>query len=106
MVGRAAYQEPSLLLEIDSELFGAEPPVGDAFEAVAAFEPYIAGRLAEGVRLSAITRHMLGLFNGRPGARAFRRHLATAGTRPAADLGTLREAVALVSRSDGLRTAA
>jgi tRNA-dihydrouridine synthase A len=106
MVGRAAYQEPVLLLEVDRELFGAEPPVADAFEAVTAFEPYIAARLAEGVRLSAITRHMLGLFNGRPGARAFRRHLATAGTRIDADLGTLRDAVALVSRTDDLRVAA
>jgi tRNA-dihydrouridine synthase A len=66
----------------------------------------MAARLAEGLRLHNMTRHMLGLFNGRPGARAYRRHLATAGTRPDADLGTLREAVALVSREMPLDRAA
>ena len=57
-------------------------------------------RLAEGVRLSAITRHMLGLFQGRPGARAFRRHLATEAVKPGAGLDVLRAAVAMVSRQD------
>ena len=98
MMGRAAYGEPAQLLEADPVLFGEPAPVADAFAAIEAFEPYIAARLAEGLRLHTITRHMLGLFNGRPGARAYRRHLATAGTRPDATLATLREAVALVSR--------
>jgi tRNA-dihydrouridine synthase A len=100
MLGRAAYQEPALLLLVDRELFGEEPPVADAFEAVEAFAPYIAARLAEGVRLHAMTRHMLGLFNGRPGARAYRRHLATEALRPGAGLATLREAVSRVSRDE------
>jgi tRNA-dihydrouridine synthase A len=106
MLGRAAYQEPELLLAVDRELFGEEPPVSDAFEAVAAFEPYVAARLSEGVRLHAMTRHLLGLFNGRPGARAFRRHLATEATKPGADLETLRAAVAHVARSAALEEAA
>ena len=72
--------------------------MADAFEAVEAYEPYVAMRLAEGVRLSSITRHMLGLFQGRPGARAFRRHLATEAVKPGAGLEVLRAAVALVSR--------
>jgi tRNA-dihydrouridine synthase A len=54
--------------------------------------------LAGGTRLHSLTRHMLGLFNGRPGARAYRRHLATHGMRAEAGLATLREAVSLVSR--------
>ncbi|WP_348272443.1 tRNA dihydrouridine(20/20a) synthase DusA [Methylobacterium sp. 275MFSha3.1] len=99
MVGRAAYTEPALLLGVDPDLFGVPAPAPDAFAAVAAFEPYIAACLARGERLHAVTRHMLGLFNGRPGARAFRRHLSTHGMRPEADLATLREAVALVSRA-------
>lgn len=74
-------------------------PAPDAFAAIATFEPYIAATLARGERLHAVTRHMLGLFNGRPGARAYRRHLSTHGMRPEADLATLREAVALVSRA-------
>ncbi|KST58144.1 tRNA-dihydrouridine synthase A [Methylobacterium sp. GXS13] len=98
MVGRAAYTEPALLLGVDPELFGVAPPVPDAFAAVEAFEPFVAAALARGERLHAITRHMLGLFNGRPGARAFRRHLSTHGMQPEAGLQTLRDAVATVSR--------
>ena len=103
MLGRAAYQEPEILLAVDRELFGKEPPVADAFEAVEAYEPYVAARLAEGVRLHAMTRHMLGLFTGRPGARAYRRHLATEAPKPGAGLEVLRDAVAHVARgSDSL----
>src|SRR3954471_5520210 len=99
MLGRAAYQEPEILLAVDRELFGEEPPVADAFEAVEAYEPYVAARLAEGVRLHAMTRHMLGLFTGRPGARAYRRHLATEAPKPGAGLEVLRDAVAHVARA-------
>ena len=81
--------------------------MADAFEAVEAFESYVAARLAEGVRLSQMTRHILGLFGGRPGARAYRRHLATEATKPGAGLDTLRAAVAHVARAgDLLRQAA
>jgi tRNA-dihydrouridine synthase A len=99
MLGRAAYQDPGLLLGVDPLLFGETAPAADAFEAIEAFEPYVAARLAEGTRLHAITRHMLGLFNGRPGARAWRRHLATEGVKPGAGLQTLRDALAHVRRS-------
>ncbi|ACA18721.1 TIM-barrel protein, yjbN family [Methylobacterium sp. 4-46] len=98
MLGRAAYAEPALLLAVDPVLFGAPAPVADPFEAVEAFLPYLSARLAEGVRLHAITRHMLGLFNGRPGARAFRRHLSTEGMRASAGTDVLRDAVARVGR--------
>ena len=98
MMGRAAYTDPALLLAVDPELFGEPAPVADAFAAIEALEPVIAAGLARGLRLHAYTRHMLGLFNGRPGARAFRRHLATAGMAPDAGLDTLREAIARVSR--------
>ncbi|WP_283206910.1 tRNA dihydrouridine(20/20a) synthase DusA, partial [Methylorubrum podarium] len=94
MIGRAAYTEPSLLLDVDPELFGEPAPVADAFAAIAALEPIIADGLQRGLRLHAYTRHMLGLFNGRPGARAYRRHLATAGMAAEAGLLTLREAAA------------
>ncbi len=97
MLGRAAYQEPELLLRVDPELFGEAPPAASAAEALQAFEPYVAARLAEGVRLHAMTRHILGLFAGQPGARAYRRHLATEATKPGAGLETLRAAVAHVT---------
>jgi tRNA-dihydrouridine synthase A len=106
MVGRAAYTEPALLLGVDPVLFGVPTPVADAFAAVEAFEPYVAEVLAQGERLHAVTRHMLGLFNGRPGARAYRRHLSTHGMRPDADLSTLRDAVACVSRTASVAEAA
>jgi tRNA-dihydrouridine synthase A len=106
MLGRAVYQEPGLLLGADPEIFGEEAPVDDEFEALEAFEPYVAARLAEGVRLHALARHILGLFNGRPGARAFRRHLATEGTKPGAGLEVLHAAVAHVRGAASLLEAA
>jgi tRNA-dihydrouridine synthase A len=98
MMGRAAYSDPARLIAVDPELFGEPAPVADAFEAIEAYAPYIAEALAGGTRLHSLTRHMLGLFNGRPGARAYRRHLATHGMRAEAGLATLREAVSLVAR--------
>lgn len=93
MLGRAAYQQPELLLRVDSRIFGDRDPHPDAFSAVAAFEPYIASHLETGGRLHDITRHMLGLFTGRPGARAYRRRLAMEGILPGAGLDVLRAAV-------------
>ena len=98
MMGRAAYRDPGLLLRVDEELFGEAPPVGDQFEAVETYEAYIAARLAEGVRLADMTRHMLGLFAGMPGARLWRRHLATEAVKKGAGLDVLREALAHVRR--------
>lgn len=104
MLGRAAYQQPELLLRVDSLFFGDADPHADAFAAVAAFEPYVAAHLAAGGRLHDITRHMLGLFTGRPGARAFRRHLATEGVKPEANLDVLRAAVDEVRRAEERRS--
>ena len=98
MLGRAAYQDPELLLGVDRALFGEEPPHADAFAAVAAFEPYIAAHLEAGGRLPDITRHMLGLFTGRRGARLYRRRLATEAIRPGAGIEVLRAAVDEVRR--------
>ena len=94
MVGRAAYQEPSLLLEADTAFFGEAAPIASVKAAVAAFIPYIEAQLAEGVPLHAMTRHLLGLFNGLPGARAWRRHLATEAVKSGASVETLRAALA------------
>ena len=96
MLGRAAYQEPELLLAVDPEIFGVPAPVADAHEAIEAFIPYVEARLAEGVRLSSMTRHLLGLFAGRPGARAFRRRLAVEAVKHGAGVDVLRAAVAEV----------
>ncbi|KQP72429.1 tRNA-dihydrouridine synthase A [Methylobacterium sp. Leaf112] len=103
MIGRAAYTDPAILLDIDPVLFGEAAPVADAFAAVEAFVPVLADFLQDGVRLHGVTRHMLGLFNGRPGARAYRRHLSTRGLDTEAGVEILREAVALVARAEAER---
>jgi len=94
MAGRAAYQDPAMLLAVDPILFGEEAPVAGAAAAVEAFIPYAEARLAEGVPLHAMTRHLLGLFNGVPGARAWRRHLAEEAAKAGAGVETLRAALA------------
>jgi tRNA-dihydrouridine synthase A len=92
MLGRAAYHTPALLAEVDARFFGGAPVTID--DAVENYRVYIAHQLAAGVPLHAMTRHMLGLFNGRPGARQFRRHLSENATRPGAGLATLDDALA------------
>ena len=99
MVGREAYQNPAILLDVDPLLFGAATPVADSFAAMAAFEPYVASELERGTRLHAITRHLTGMFTGLPGARSFRQTLATECMAPAAGLDALRAAVACVARA-------
>lgn len=97
MIGRAAYHDPGMLLSVDPELFGAPAPVGDCFEAVEAFLPYIERELSKGEKLASITRHMLGLFAGLPGARSYRRRLALDAARPGAGSEVLTAAVAEVT---------
>ena len=96
MLGRAAYQNPELLLGVDPEFFGEPAPAADALAALDAFRSYIAEQLARGVRLHAMTKHLLGLFPGQPGARLYRRHLSTEALKPGAGLPELDGAVALV----------
>lgn len=96
MLGRAAYQEPWRLMEVDPILFGAPPPHESMRAAILALVPYIERRLAEGVRLHAITRHMMGAFHAVAGARAFRRHLSEHGVRDGAGVDVLLAALCLV----------
>ena len=96
MMGRAAYQEPWRLLAADPMLFDEPAPFASAKEAGLALIPYIEREMAKGVRLHAITRHVLGLFRAVPGARAFRRHLATEAVKSGASAAVMAEALALV----------
>jgi tRNA-dihydrouridine synthase A len=96
MMGRAAYQEPWRLLSVDALLFGEDAAFASQRAAVEAFIPYVEAELTRGTRLHSITRHMLGLFQGLPGARAYRRHLATEAVKPGAGPDVLREALDLV----------
>jgi tRNA-dihydrouridine synthase A len=96
MMGRAAYQEPWRLLEVDAQMFGEPAPFISPKDAAVALIPYIERETAAGVRLAAITRHVLGLFRAVPGARAFRRHLATEAVKPGASALVMADALALV----------
>jgi tRNA-dihydrouridine synthase A len=96
MMGRAAYQEPWRLLAVDPQICGEPAPFASAKDAARAMVPYIERELSRGVRLHAITRHMLGLFHAVPGARTYRRHLATEGVKPGADARVLVEALDMV----------
>ena len=96
MMGRAAYQEPWRLLQADPEMFGEAAPFSSAKDAANALLPYIERQQARGVRVHSITRHLHGLFQAVPGARAYRRHLATAAVKPGACAAVLAEALVLV----------
>jgi tRNA-dihydrouridine synthase A len=96
MLGRAAYQEPWRLLEVDAEIFGAAEPRRSMKDVFAAMVPYMVRELEKGTRLHAMTRHFVGAFHGVPGARAFRRHLAEHGVRAGAGIDVLIDAIARV----------
>jgi tRNA-dihydrouridine synthase A len=96
MLGRAAYQEPWRLLDVDPELFGEAAPFATIKDVFEAMFPYIEEQLAQGAKLHSMTRHFVGAFHGVPGARAFRRHLAEKGVKPGAGVDVLRDAIALV----------
>ena len=100
MLGRAAYETPEILGQVDRRIFGEDVGDADPFAVVEAMEPYVAAHLTEpGAKLAQVTRHMLGLFAGRPGARTWRRILTVKSIVPGAGLEVLREAVAAVKRS-------
>jgi tRNA-dihydrouridine synthase A len=92
MLGRAAYQDPYILAEVDRRLFGAEEPAPSRLEVLDGFIAYSEGELARGVRLNQMTRHILGLFHGQPRARAFRRVLAEKAHLDGAGLEVLKAA--------------
>ena len=96
MMGRAAYQEPWRLLSVDPLIFGEPAPFTSLKSAAEALIPYIEREMARGTKLHSITRHLVGLFHAVPGARAYRRHLATQAVKPGADAAVLREALTLV----------
>lgn len=99
MLGRAAYDTPALLAAVDRRIFGEAGADPDPFEVVERMEPYVAAHLAEpGAKLGQVTRHMLGLFAGRPGARTWRRILTVKSIESGAGLEVLREALDAVRR--------
>jgi tRNA-dihydrouridine synthase A len=97
-LGRAAYQNPYLLAEVDRRLFGAAGPPPSRADVLQALLPYADRHVAAGGRLNNIARHILGLYHGCPRARAFRRHLSERAPREGAGVDVLREALQLADR--------
>ena len=97
MLGRAAYHDPAILGEVDRRVFGEAGPDATPETAVRAFVPYVERKLSEGVRLAAMTRHMLGLFHGRPGARTWRRILTVETLAPGAGVEVIERALDAVA---------
>ncbi len=95
MVGRAAYQTPYMLAEVDQRLFGSETPVLSRGEVLQRLLPYVCAHLAQGGRLNSVVRHILGLYHGQPRARLFRRHLSEHGVGEGPGLNVLEHAIAL-----------
>ena len=93
MLGRAAYQNPALLISVDERFFGGPHRGMQPSAAIMRMVPYIERQLARGEKLSSITRHMLGLAQGLAGAKAFRRHLTEGAIRPGAGLEVIFEAL-------------
>jgi tRNA-dihydrouridine synthase A len=96
MLGRAAYHDPWLLAGVDAVLFDDPHPIPDRHAVLEGFLPYVERQLAEGRRLNAMSRHVLGLFQGCPGGRQFRRYIAENGYRDGAGIEVLRDAAARV----------
>jgi len=101
MMGRAAYENPYLLAEADQRLFGSVEPLPTRHQVIQALLPYVETRLQQGMPLHSLTRHILGLFQGIPGARAWRRYLSEHACRPGAGAGTLEAALQCVAESTG-----
>jgi tRNA-dihydrouridine synthase A len=96
MLGRAAYHDPALLGAVDRSIFGETAGDIDGFAAIERYRPYMAAQLAAGVPLNAMTRHMLGLFHGWPGARAWRRILSVEAAAKGAGLEVLDRALNVI----------
>ncbi len=97
MLGREAYHNPFMLAEVDRELFGDAAGVSSRGEIIAGLLPYLREQLAAGTQLHHITRHILGLYQGVPGARRFRRHLSEHAYKKDSGISVLEDAVALVN---------
>ena len=105
MLGRAAYQHPAMLADADGMLGGGDDPA-DLFAAAERMIPYAEAHCRAGGRVAAVTRHMIGLFQGRPGARQWRQILTVEGSRPGAGPEVISRALQAVARPALLDSAA
>ena len=96
MIGRAAYHAPWMLAAADREIYGEDRPGPTRSKVLEAYMPYLERELAAGVPLKTMTRHLLGLYHGQPGARAWRRTISENSHRPGMSASLLRDAAAHV----------
>ena len=97
MVGREAYTNPYLLATVDQQIYGSEQPLVSREKIAEAFLDYVDNELAKGTKLQAMTRHILGLFHGMPGARQYRRHISENAYKSDATIDVLTAALAKTS---------
>ncbi len=96
MMGREAYHNPYILAEVDQRFYQSEHKVLSRFEILESLFPYIEKELAGGVRLHSISRHILGLFNGLPGAKKWRRYISENAPPVGADVKVIKNALKLI----------
>jgi tRNA-dihydrouridine synthase A len=104
MLGREAYHNPWLLKDVDTRFFGHAPQAHTRQDIMGRFLPYVERELAAGASLHHMTRHVLGLFQGQPGGKRFRRHLSENANRRGAGIAVLRAALDTVTPSQTLQT--
>lgn len=97
MLGREAYTNPYMLSQVDRIIYGDEGPIKTREKIAEEFIEYVDNEVANGVKLNSMTRHILGLFHGMPGARQFRRHISENAHKPAADVDVLINALKFTS---------
>ena len=97
MMGREVYHNPYILADVDQRFFGSTEKVLTRFEIIERLFPYIQEELSKGARLQSISRHILGIFNGMPGARKWRRYISENAPPAGADENVIRQALELVS---------
>jgi tRNA-dihydrouridine synthase A len=105
MLGRAPYKNPYLMASVDADLFGDKTPAPTREEIVHALIPYAEKLVANGTPLHALTRHVMGLFQGMPGGRLWRRHLSENAPKRGDDASVLREALALTIEQQEMKAA-
>lgn len=97
MMGREVYHNPYILAELDKTLYGADTPLLTRKQILQQFIPYVEDQLSQGVYLKHMSRHLLGLFQGISGAKAWRRHISENSYKVGASIEVLEDAASLVN---------
>ncbi len=97
MLGREIYQNPYLLAEVDQKIYGIDKPVVSREEVMEGFIAYATKQVAKGIRINYMTRHILGLYQGLPGSRKFRRVISEQAYKPNAGLEVIKAALGVLN---------